>query len=75
MRNNSHICQRARYNGVMWSNLPFLSVMAHGIVGAWDEIIPATLIGLTIALGIGLFLYGRRFQHAEEEQELGDPES
>ncbi len=56
----------------MWSYLPFLTVYAHATGLAWDEIIPITLIGLTIVLGLVLFLLARRFKPGEEEGEANE---
>lgn len=56
----------------MWSYLPFLSVFLHETGLAWDEIIPITLIALTIVLGLVLFLLARRFKPGEEDGETGD---
>jgi predicted permease len=56
----------------MWSHLPFLIVYAHATGLAWDEIIPITLIGLTIVAGLVLFFLARRFKPGDEEQEAGE---
>lgn len=53
----------------MWSFYPFLTVYLHATGIAWDEIVPITLIGLTIGLGVVLFLLARRFRPTHEEQE------
>ncbi len=45
----------------------FLTVLAHGAVGAWDEIIPVTLAILSVVLGVVIFLVARRFRPKEEE--------
>lgn len=56
----------------MWSYLPFLIAHAHATGLAWDEIIPITLIGLTIVAGLALFFLARRFKPGDEEQEPGE---
>lgn len=56
----------------MWSYLPFLSIYLHETGLAWDEIIPITLIALTIILGLALFLLARRFKPGEDEQEANE---
>ena len=56
----------------MWSFYPFLTVYLHATGIAWDEIVPITLIGLTITLGVVLFLLARRFRPADEEPETGE---
>jgi hypothetical protein len=56
----------------MWSDLPFLTVYLHATGLAWDEIIPITLIGLTIVAGLVLFLLARRFKPGDEDPETSD---
>jgi hypothetical protein len=57
---------------LMWSYLPFATAYLHATGLAWDEIIPITLIGLTIVAGLVLFLLARRFGPGDEEQEAGE---
>jgi hypothetical protein len=56
----------------MWNNLPFLIVSAHETGLAWDEIIPITLIALTIVLGVVLFALARRFKPGDDERDPGE---
>ena len=56
----------------MWSYLPTLSVALHETGLAWDEIIPITLIALTIVAGIVLFVVARRFKPRDDDGETGD---
>jgi uncharacterized membrane protein YedE/YeeE len=56
----------------MSSYLLFLTVYLHATGLAWDEIIPITLIGLTIVAGLILFLLARRFKPGDEESEPSD---
>ena len=55
----------------MWP-YPFLTAYLHATGIAWDEIVPITLIGLTIGLGVVLFLLARRFRTTDEEQETSE---
>lgn len=48
---------------------PFLSTLAHGRLGAWDEIALITLAGLTLALIAVLATAGRRWFAAEREED------
>jgi hypothetical protein len=56
----------------MFGELPFLTTYLHETGLAWDEIIPITLIGLTIVAGVILFVFARRFKPGDEESETGD---
>ena len=53
----------------------FLVVLAHGAVGAWDEVIPITLAILTAILGVVIFLAARRFKPDEEEAAVDEDTS
>jgi hypothetical protein len=59
----------------MSTELPLLSAYLHATGLAWDEIIPMTLIGLTIAAGVILFVFARRFKPGDEENDTGDNSS
>jgi len=50
----------------------FLTVLTHGAVGAWDEIIPITLAVLTTVVGVVIFLLARRYKPEEEENVTAD---
>jgi hypothetical protein len=56
----------------MSSELPFLTSYLHATGLAWDEIIPITLIGLTIAAGIILFAVARRYKPGDPESETSE---